>query len=276
MKRAWVLNVGVELELAGRGTSEAISRRIASVRRELATTLPGDDVVLDVHDDAAARGREGRCWCPTPRALARMEEAHVVLPPAPPLDVLRRVNARRFSAEIHSMPEARSCATVEDARRGTERPGRWLLLRDLGFAGRGRRLVDAGSWDSGAEGWARGALREGPIHVLPKLEIEADFGLHGLVDEGAGLTARGAPTVAEVDRDGQWKASRLARPGELSAEEIRALSDTLERAAAALVDAGYFGPFGIDAFRHRGGFHALSEINARYSMGWAIGMGGWR
>ena len=47
-------------------------------------------------------------------------------------------------------------------------------------------------------------------------------------------------------------------------------------AAEALLEAGYFGPFGIDAYRWRAGaaahFNARSEINARYSMGWATGM----
>ena len=50
----------------------------------------------------------------------------------------------------------------------------------------------------------------------------------------------------------------------------------LEAAAAAagyaLARAGYFGPFGIDAFRHRTDrgevLNALSEINARFTMDW--------
>ena len=53
----------------------------------------------------------------------------------------------------------------------------------------------------------------------------------------------------------------------------------------ALVDAlrraGYFGPFGLDAFHYRGSdgalrFHGCSDVNARFSMAWGIGMGGWR
>jgi hypothetical protein len=46
------------------------------------------------------------------------------------------------------------------------------------------------------------------------------------------------------------------------------------RVAAALLQAGYFGPFGIDAFRYElGGRTKLQprcEINARYTMGFAI------
>jgi hypothetical protein len=48
-----------------------------------------------------------------------------------------------------------------------------------------------------------------------------------------------------------------------------------ERVAGLLHEAGYFGPYGIDAYRYRladaHGFCALGEINARYTMGFAIG-----
>jgi hypothetical protein len=44
-----------------------------------------------------------------------------------------------------------------------------------------------------------------------------------------------------------------------------------------LRDHGYFGPFGIDGFRWRWagrtGLRPRCEINARYTIGWAIGMG---
>ena len=51
-----------------------------------------------------------------------------------------------------------------------------------------------------------------------------------------------------------------------------------ERVASALRQAGYFGPFGIDGYTYRGPGGAVclqprSEINARYSMGFAVGMG---
>jgi len=47
----------------------------------------------------------------------------------------------------------------------------------------------------------------------------------------------------------------------------------------ALVRIGYFGPFGVDAYLYRRStedaedprWNLRSEINARYSMGWALG-----
>ena len=64
---------------------------------------------------------------------------------------------------------------------------------------------------------------------------------------------------------------RRAAPGELTDREQRALFDRAEATARALFEAGYFGPFGIDAYRYRDGFCAQSELNARYTMGFVTG-----
>jgi hypothetical protein len=55
--------------------------------------------------------------------------------------------------------------------------------------------------------------------------------------------------------------------------EAALLATELQRTAAALTAAGYFGPFGIDGFRYRtaDGSSALNprcEINARFTMGY--------
>ena len=42
--------------------------------------------------------------------------------------------------------------------------------------------------------------------------------------------------------------------------------------AEALRSVGYFGPFGVDAYRWTGGFVACCDVNARYTMGWSVGM----
>ena len=60
---------------------------------------------------------------------------------------------------------------------------------------------------------------------------------------------------------------------------VARLSTEASHVAAALASAGYFGPFGIDAYTYRGGGGSLelqlrSEINARYLDGFAIGYRG--
>ncbi len=101
--------------------------------------------------------------------------------------------------------------------------------------------------------------------------------MHGFL-AASGELAIGAPTVQRTDATGAWRASLPAAPGDLSADEERDLFTAMESTAAALREAGYFGPFGIDAFRYRDESSATrwnprGEINARYSMGWAVGMG---
>ncbi len=267
---AWVLNLAAEVELGGGRFSGAASRRMAQVRRSL--VLPRGHVVLDLDPEPRAAGLPGRCWCPTPAALERLARAGADVPAAPPEPVLRRVNERGFAHDLVALPGTARCEAVEDIRAAASRPGRWLLFRALTFAGRGQRRVDAGRWDELTERWCEAALRLGAVYVLPRVELELEVSLHGWL--GSDTLSVGHPTVNSVDPAGQWTAAHLERD-ELAPAERSALTDALHRSASALRDAGYFGPFGIDAFRHRSGFHPLSEINARYSMGWPVGMGGW-
>jgi hypothetical protein len=131
------------------------------------------------------------------------------------------------------------------------------------------------------ERWIDASLAGGDgILAEPWVERDADFGLHGHVAEG-GAIALGEPTSQRCDARGAWISSERAAHGELEAAEERALFAAAEQAADALARAGYFGPFGVDAFRYRDArgdlvFDPRCEINARYSMGWAVGMGALR
>jgi hypothetical protein len=87
----------------------------------------------------------------------------------------------------------------------------------------------------------------------------------------------GRPCVQRVDRWRAWLATEPLDPGDLSSAWRSELENAAERAAEALFRAGYFGPFGIDAYIWRtpaGGraLNALGELNARYTMGYPVGM----
>ena len=116
----------------------------------------------------------------------------------------------------------------------------------------------------------------GPINAFEP-ELRGDFALHGHLSPSGALVL-GEPTRQVCDANGAWLESAPASPGDLEPNERAALEDAGREAAEALWSAGYFGPFGIDAFRwlEPGGalrFHPRCEVNARYSMGWATGMG---
>jgi hypothetical protein len=260
--------------------------------RVLAPLFGPSDVVLGDHDvlanvaavggDAASASYLGRAWCPTPRALKRLVTAGATPVPAPSLAVLRRVNHRRFTAELGQMlPGARYVATIDElaAVVATESPtAQWLVKRPFGFAGRGRRRVAQGPLDSSALGFVEASLRAGEgLQVEPWVERIADYAWHGFLSPIGALTL-GEPTRQICDDTGAWMQTDVAV--DLDADLRSALHASARLVADALIDAGYFGPFGIDAYQWREGasvrLNARSEINARYSMGWATGMQGRR
>jgi hypothetical protein len=197
------------------------------------------------------------------------------------------VNHRRFSHELgqalplagYATTRAEFDALISRSVADVSLEAQWLIKRPLGYAGRGRKKWRVGAETAEERAWLAASLREGEgVQVEPLVQRELDVALHGELDE-RGHCAWGRPTVQELDPTGAWRRSRLARPDELTASEHEALLLEGERTARALHAEGYFGPFGIDAFRwvDAGGarhFQPRCEINARYSMGWATGFGG--
>lgn len=286
---AWFLNFDAEDELArpaGYTPSAAMLGRNEALAERIRPSLlaPGDVLVPEGAGPVAGPDFIGRAWCPTPRALKALRRAGAIPAPAPPLGVLRAVNHRYFNAVLgQTLPGAlyvSSPAEVLAAVSGPSPLGVWLLKRPFGFAGRGRLKVDPGRPGdlSHARPWIEASLRAGEgLAVEPLMERLGDFALHGHLAQG-GEVILGEPTLQVCDESGAWRGSARAEGGELEAAERAALALAAREAAAALREAGYFGPFNVDAYRYRGEggeprFNARSEINARYSMGWAVGMG---
>jgi hypothetical protein len=285
--RAWILNFDAEDELdrgPGHTSSRAVLARFAALAARVGPLLAPGDVVVDpiARAPLPPAAFVGRAWCPTPGARSLLARVGAALLDAPELSVLRRVNHRRFCAELgQTLPGARYVDTLDDVVAIVNTPSRagaWLLKRPFGFAGRGRRRIRAGALGPADRAWIEASIaaREG-LQIEPWIDLERDVGLHGFVAASGTLTL-GAPTVQRTDATGAWLASVLAAPGDLAVDEERALFEATESTAAALHAAGYFGPYGVDAFRWRdvdgtSRWNPRGEINARYSMGWAVGMG---
>ena len=277
-RHAWVLNLDANEELAGRPDKShraSVRVRIAERVAEL-VLLVGDGVILGVGLDSEARGLEGRAFCPTERARFALGEAGAVVPEAPPMDVLARANHRRFSAELGQGLEGGVFVTtlsgLEEAfatRAGLE----WVMKHPFGYVGRMRlctRELDARTRD-----FAQRCIGEaGGLQLEPWVERVADFALHGFVDS-VGRATLGEPTRQVCDARGGWQGT--SRAHDLDDAEVRALLDEGARVAAGLTALGYFGPFGVDGFRYlvdgQTRLNLRCEVNARYTMGWAIGMG---
>lgn len=292
--RVWVLNLDADDELRdpeGYVPFPGLSSQVERWALRLGGLLGPADLRIEQVEAGAAvpEGAVGAAWCPTPAARRRLEAAGVTPPPAPEVEVLRRVNGRGFAADLFPpLPGGRFLRSVaeleawlgEQATRDPVGQG-WVLKRGHSCAGRGLRRLPTLRPSCSLRRWAARALEtdEGLV-AEPWVERVQDLGLHGRVDP-AGDVALGEVTRQRCSPRGEWKASERFGPGDDDrppAEDLAALEEAGRVVGAALAAAGYFGPFGVDAFRWRdrdGVVHlrACGEVNARYSMGWAVGLG---
>ncbi len=265
LNRAWVLNLAAEVELerghaplSGRA-QDALERHVAVVAASL--LAPGDVLV---GRDPIPPGITGVCWCPTPGALAKLREAGAREPSAPDVAILRAVNDRAFCAAMgQTLKGARYVSDMSAF--GVLEAGRWRLKRAFGFAGRGRRTVRAPLTPLDLD-WLRSAFRSGGVQVEPEVTILREAASHGSVSPGGQVHLH--PATVQTCLAGAWTGSRVATPGELPG----ALDREGGRVGAALHRAGYFGPFGVDAYEYLDDgvarWNLRSEINARYTMAW--------
>lgn len=281
MSRGWLLNFDADEELArpeGPRRLRPSPTLACRLLRARVLLVPRGDVVLDRAPERAIT--RVVCWMPTRRALAAVKRLGLSAPRAPSFEILRRVNSRQFSAALGSGPPGTCFVTSETELTRVLQDGHdWLLRTVHGFAGRGRLFTRAGEEDAALR-FARAALaRDGGLEAAPRVRPELELALHGFVDASGAITL-GTPTLSHVDAQGQWRRSSVAGPRELTRAEAGQLESAAAETAEALHQAGYFGPFGIDAFRYRGrlgpGFCARSEVNARYTMAWGRGMAGRR
>lgn len=308
--RAWVLNLDAEHELEG-GRRYAPTRRLVSIVAEQSRALlgslvaPGDLVVdeasLTLGDGQPARGFAGLAWSPTPRARALLERAGATLPPSPPTEVLAAVNARPFAARVRATLDPTSdrsfakhvALNLDQVLERLARPAAdgWLVRRTFGAAGRGRRRIACGAPTEPERAWIAASLQRGPLVIEPWVHITREYTRSGWVArDGRVVVAK--PCFQQTTEHGAWtRTARAGSPGsaELERDVDRQLEAAAAAAGAALVEAGYHGPFGIDAFSHRPigrvgpispispgrareVLNPLSEINARFTMDWTTGM----
>jgi len=287
--RAWVLNLDAEHELEARGRYQPTQHVLEIVARErlrlLGSLVGPQDVVLGIDEPERACGLPGVAWSPTPRALAALAAAGAEPVAAPSVEVLRTVNARPFAALVREPLQRASfskhvVATLDDvlAQLSLPAPLGWLVRRTFGAAGRGRRRISAGKPSEAERAWIEASLRLGPLVVEPWVEVTRDYTRSAFVD-ASGRVRISAPCLQQTTKEGAWTGTELAAAGDVAREDDLELERAVVEAGAALARAGYFGPFGIDAYRHRAQdgsartrLNPLSEINARYTMDWALAL----
>ena len=292
--RAWVLNLDAEEELSAGRRYQPSNRLIEVVRRQaprlLGELVREEDRVVTpealVHDEsllARTAGRVGFAWSPTPRARALLEAAGCSPTAAPDVEVLREVNGRPFASRLRATFDHQSfrkdvACKLEEALALLSRPTAplgWLVRRTFGAAGRGRRRIACGRPSVAEVAWIEAGLRKGPLVIEPWVEVTREFTRSGWV-EADGTVHATPPCFQVTDQSGAWTSSQATGKRELETAHDRSVEEAFHAAGAALHHAGYFGPFGIDAYCHLTGsgvevLNPMSEINARFTMDWTTG-----
>ncbi len=295
---AWLLNLDADLELqdpvAYRDQAMPLERAL-SLRPRMQDLVADHDVILGAppHHVTGHRsplqasgagdshprnpwGEVALAFCPTPSALAQIK-AHGFTPPdAPSFEVIRRVNDRRFNAQVgQTLPGAAFVDDMQTLERHLAAPspsGNHVIKRAFSFAGREQRRVRDGVLDPSTRGFCERSFRDGEgVQVEPWVDRLLDCSMHGYVLRDGRLLC-GEARVQQIDAMGRFL-GMVIDVATMSDTERSALTTEITRVGTALRDAGYFGPFGIDAFRYRHtdgtlGFNPRCEINARFTMGY--------
>jgi hypothetical protein len=279
----WHLNLDAEAELLHRGNvnpSQSMMQRCRVMARQIEGLVPEGATVFFAGETAprAHPGTRAMAWCPTPSAVRALQQTGAHVAHILPWEILRAVNHRAFSAGIaQTLPGAFFSTREEEILQCLTTQHTWLLKRPLSYRGNGRMRVTDPE-DPRVRPWIRTSLRDGEgLQVEPEVVRTEDFGQHGYLSPTHVLTW-GSLTRQRLDSYGQWLGTERCPPDTLTTDEQYLHNAMCERVALALVSHGYHGPFGIDTFRWTDThgvchYNPLCEINARYSMGWAVGMG---
>lgn len=274
-----VTNAPDELDTLGSGRGSAGSHATKAMGERatwLATSMPATPAITGNPPPPTSAPHQVIQRLAPPNEVSR--ESGIFSP-------LHAVNARDFAAALHAqlVPQApltkHIARTLDAALAIASRPAPrgWLARRRFGAAGRGRRKLHAGDQPAPASAWLEASLRTGPLVLEPLVRIEHEYTRSGTVTP-QGHVHMSEPCFQATTAEGAWTHTER-RGHEVAPADDAALAQAFEAAGHALAAAGYSGPFGIDAFRYRDPWNEahshlnpLSEINARYTMDWALAL----
>ena len=297
--KLWYMNADFEIELAHTSlpyrrlpSFEALNRRLAP--HLLWLTRPGDALLLEepftesLRHEAKRRSVElistkhpapqpARIFSPwgwTPSAVALGERVGAIVRPVS-LSVVARVNSKLWSHALEielglNLPGAATASTLEELKEVVARaaPGvddKWVIKSPFGFAARERVLGRGPRLEEPQAKWSARRLAIGETLIFqPWLDVRREY---GVVMEIASDGAVEVPGISDLQTNGAGTGTGyiLGRPP--APDRIGELERIARLVGNRLFKEGYYGPVGIDALEHAGGFHPLLEINARYTMG---------
>jgi len=207
--------------------------------------------------------------------------------PAPPLDVVKRINSRLYRWELESqlgvaVSNSTVLTSIEQVLQHIEQFGAnsphagWVLKANFGMSGRERQLGRGSVVPVAVLNWGKRRLQQsGALVFEPWLERIAEAGLQ------VQIPRTGEPFLVGVlplltDPTGTYRGSQIQCCDANVSTWDFAVEIAL-RVAREVQRTGYFGPLGIDAMQYRDmegmpRVRPLQDLNARYTMG-RLGLG---
>ncbi|MFT4649678.1 MAG: hypothetical protein ACI9X4_002919 [Glaciecola sp.] len=287
---AWVLNLDAEEEYA-RGRGYTPKQRIHKIARQQARALTGTliqpgDLIIDARNKSEnkgiAKGLRGLAWSPTPWAQTHLHDANAKVPQPPAFQILQDVNNKLFSQAVEtSAPRLKKHVerSVDGILHtlGNSPEKAWFLRRPFGVAGRGRVLMQGEPQSNKELRWLMASIETAPMVMEQNVHVLLEVSTCGWIG-AKGEVQWAEPCFQEVDKNGSWVKTLPCPEGKLTDLEREHLQTAAQDSANALIEAGYWGPFSVDAFEYESGdgeetWNTLGEINARFTMGWATAFG---
>jgi hypothetical protein len=227
-------------------------------------------------------------WCETPEARAHRGGPRLPAPidwdaplhdllwqlPTPSPAVVAAVHHRAFHLQVAesigcALPGARMVESLAELD-GLTLPRSWILKAPFSASGRSRYIERNGpalTDPKSRRTVERLFENHGPLLFEPWMDRTEDFGVSALLGPNE-LKIVGVHGQ-NVDRKGQF--ANIDLDPDLAWQERDLLLEATDQVADHLRDAGYVGPFGIDAWKYRTDsgivLNPLGEINARMTFG---------
>jgi len=264
-------NLSQEAEWLGvRSLPVPVRAKVGAFAATLAALAPPDDDVIVWTLAAVGADRLPALpnWTPPSVRAGAPRDANLVW--ADP--AAKAVNDRRFALELATslgcaLPGARVITTIDELDAIATATAPWVCKALWTSAGRDRCYGDGITFPPELRAYATKLLERGPVVFEPWMSRICDVAVCGVVGDTIDVDP---PHGLLSSVRGGFHGIDLATTN-LEIAEHDVLVMIAERAGLALQQAGYRGPFGVDAFVYHDGdrrrLHPLCEINARYTFG---------